>query len=180
MPQYRLTRKFAEHLKITRLQDPLPATALLDDWCIDGIILQRKRIAMATHAKSLLTFLLPYSLVGGGRNVPDCLPVLLEEFLFAHGLDELARQVHRTFSGTPYFCKTANRPVIGHMNDFKRCLSVMVAVQDFPETQADWDALAETINNTPVNVTRSDDQISTPQEKALALFSGQHTTQTHH
>ncbi len=171
MPQYRLTQKFARHLKITRLQDPLPVASRVDEWCIDAVIFQRKRIAMATHVQSLLTFLLPYQLVGRVRNVPDCLPVLLNEFLLAHDLEKSAQQVDHTFSETPHFCKTTNRQLLGHMNDFKRCLSVMVQTHPFPETQDDWDTLAYEINDMPVNVTRPGHECTTRQTTALALFA---------
>jgi hypothetical protein len=65
MPQLRLTQKFAKDIKVESLIEPPPISKLLDDWAIDRIIIMRKKIAIITHVKSLLTFFVSYNEIGG-------------------------------------------------------------------------------------------------------------------
>ncbi len=46
MPQFRLTQKFAKDLRITNLEDPQDTVSIFDDWVIDVIRVQRKKVAM--------------------------------------------------------------------------------------------------------------------------------------
>jgi hypothetical protein len=87
MAQFRLTKKFAADIKVSKLESPALQTTRFDDWFIDVIRVQRKKVAMATHAKSLLTFLLPYKQVGGAKSVPNCITVSLKKFLNENDLD---------------------------------------------------------------------------------------------
>ena len=64
MVQFRLTKKFATDIRVTQLTSPCDVTLILDDWFIDVIRVKRKKVAIATHAKSLITFLLPYEQAG--------------------------------------------------------------------------------------------------------------------
>lgn len=97
MAQFRLTKKFATDIKISKLGSPSLATPILDDWFIDVIRVQRKKVALVTHAKSLLTFLLPYDKTGGAKFVPDSIPVALEKFLNEHDLGITEEQVNQVF-----------------------------------------------------------------------------------
>lgn len=119
MAQFRLTKKFATDMKISKLELPSLITAILDDWFIDVIRVQRKKVAVVTHAKSLLTFLLPYEKVGGARSVPDVIAVSLKKFLKEWELDVSDEQINQVFSSPHIFCKTDNKKVLGHINDFK-------------------------------------------------------------
>lgn len=80
MSQFRLTKKFAADLNITQFSSPCLVTSIFDDWFIDMMRVHRKKVAIATHATSLLTFLLPYQDIGGAKSVPDCIGVLLGIF----------------------------------------------------------------------------------------------------
>jgi len=120
MAQFRLTKKFATDMKVSKLGSPSLATPILDDWFIDVIRVQRKKVAMVTHAKSLLTVLLPYEKVGGAKSAPDAIAVSLKKFLKESKLDVSEEQVSQIFSNPHTFCKTDNRKVLGYMNDFKR------------------------------------------------------------
>ena len=57
MIQFRLTKKFAHDCKIIKLSDPIATEHPLDDWFIDRMIVDRKKIAIITHAKTAFTFL---------------------------------------------------------------------------------------------------------------------------
>ena len=151
MPQFRLTKKFATDLKITQLHEPENLLPILDDWVIDVIRIQRKKVAMITHVNSLLTFLIPYSHVGGAANIPECIAVLLNEFIYNHDLLEFDLQIQTLFKQPIVFCKTANRKTLGHMNDFKYIIEACTNNLDFDDI--DWDDLMVRVNDTLAQVT---------------------------
>ena len=51
MPQLRLTQKFAKDLRISNLEEPQNAVSIFDDWVIDIIRVQRKKVAMMVHGR---------------------------------------------------------------------------------------------------------------------------------
>jgi len=147
MAQFRLTKKFAIDIKVSKLGSPSLVTPMLDDWFIDVIRVQRKKVAMVTHVKSLLTFLLPYEQVGGAKSIPDCIGVLLNRFLNENELDVDGDQIQKLFSRPPVFCKTDNRRVLGHMNDFKQCINARVFHDNLNLNDIHWDDVMHAINN---------------------------------
>ena len=167
MAQFRLTKKFAADIRVTKLASPCLVTPILDDWFIDVIRVQRKKVAMATHAKSLLTFLLSYEEVGGAKSVPDCIGVLLDIFLKENDLGVDEDQVERIFSKPPTFCKTDNRRVLGHMNDFKQRVQATVFHDNLNFHDINWDEVMHSINHTPVGT----QGYSYPIDIAKELFS---------
>ena len=64
MPQFRLTKKYADDYRLKTLLNPQEVLHPLDDWFIDVMRIKRKKIAIATHAKSTFTFFIPYAEVG--------------------------------------------------------------------------------------------------------------------
>lgn len=148
--QFRLTKKFSTDLKVNKLESPALQTTRFDDWFIDVIRVQRKKVAIATHAKSLLTFLLPYEQVGRAKSVPDCIAVSLKRFLNENDLDANVGKVDEIFLDPPVFCKTDNRKVLGHMNDFKRCIEVGIYHKGLKFDAIDWDDVMHSINNMPI------------------------------
>lgn len=152
MTQFRLTKKFATDIKVIKLGPPELTSSVLDDWFIDVIRVQRKKVAIATHGKSLLTFLLPYEEVGGAKSVPNCVGVLLGMFFRENDLDVDEGQVEKIFSEPPIFCKTDNRKVLGHMNDFKNCVLATAVHHDLNFHDINWDEVMHSINHTPVNM----------------------------
>lgn len=167
MAQLRLTKKFATDMKVSKLELPSLVTAILDDWFIDIIRVQRKKVAMVTHAKSLLTFLLPYEKVGGAKFVPDAIAVLLKKFLKESELNVSEEQINQIFSISHVFCKTDNRKVLGHMNDFKRCIEVGIHYDGLSFDAIKWDDIMHSINNMPIGT--QDYKYAT--EIAAELFS---------
>lgn len=168
MAQFRLTKKFATDMKVNQLHQPNLITSLFDDWFVDVIRVKRKKVAMATHAKSLLTFLLPYEQIGGAKSVPDCIGVSLNLFLNEHDLNISTDQIDILFSQPPIFCKTDNRKILGHMNDFKHCVEASIFHDDLNFSEVDWDEIMSSINRTPVGT----QGYQYPIEMAKALFSG--------
>lgn len=80
MPQFRLTQKYAKDYKIKELSEPAVIAHPLDDWFIDVIRANRKKIAMVTHAQSTLTFFIPYSEAGGAIFIPKHIVFRLRNF----------------------------------------------------------------------------------------------------
>lgn len=167
MTQFRLTKKFATDIKIDKLEAPSLATPILDDWFVDVIRLQRKKVAIATHAKSLLTFLLPYEKVGGAKFVPDAIPMALKKFFNDNKLNISEDQINQVFSSNHVFCKTDNRKVLGYMNDFKRCVDVGICYDGLRYNAMNWDEMMHAINNTPIGT----QGCKYPIELAMELFA---------
>ncbi len=91
----------------------------------------RKKIAILTHVQTLISFIFPYSEVGGGKNVLELLPIHHEEYLKDNDLDEFVDSMIAIFNQPHIFTKTENRKVLGHMNDFKR--TVLCSLDKTPE-----------------------------------------------
>lgn len=170
MPQFRLTQKYAKDCHINTLSDPQLVVHPLDDWFIDVIRINRKKIAMATHAQSTFTFFIPYATVSKAAAIPAYIGELLKEFLYSHGLLEWAEGVDMLFSETTRFCKTANRKILGHMNDFRQCAKAYAEHPPNCAPPINWDQIANKINNMPVNFS-ADNQYIFP-IKLLAKLIG--------
>jgi hypothetical protein len=121
VPQFRLTQKFATDCKIKQLPEPAATENPLDDWFIDRLIIDRKKVAMITHAKSTFTFFTPYADAGGAKSIIDYFKCQLKELFLANSLPTLALEVDKLFVGKPVYTKTVDRKILGHMNDFRRC-----------------------------------------------------------
>ena len=150
MAQFRLTKKFATDIGISKLETPIHRIEAVDDWFIDVLRIQRRKIAMVTHAKSLVTFLLPYKHVGGAKAVPNQVGRLLKQFLRDNNLPQLDNQIDQIFQKVPTFCKTDNRKILGHMNDFKRCVEARIYYNGLKFDAIDWNDTMHAINNMPV------------------------------
>lgn len=121
MPQFRLTQKFATDCKIKQLLEPAATKNQLDDWFIDRLIVDRKKVAMITHAKSTFTFFIPYADAGGAKGMIDYFKCQLKELFQANSLPALALEVDKLFVDELTYTKTVDRKILGHMNDFRRC-----------------------------------------------------------
>lgn len=149
MAQLILTQKYAKDCRITTLAMPVLIINSLDDWVIDVIRVQRKKVAMITHVRSILTFFIPYSHVGGTASIPACLGVLLQEYIRDHELEQYEKDIKDLFFSDQFiFTKTNNRKIIGHMNDFKNILKGLTTNTNFDNIN--WDKVHSYINNTLV------------------------------
>lgn len=165
MPQFRLTQKFATDCKIKQLHEPVITTHPLDDWFIDRMIVDRKKIAVITHAKSTFTFFIPYADAGSAKGMIAYFENQLKELFLQNSLPALVLEVEKLFAEESTFTKTVDRKILGHMNDFRRC------AQPYPGDTypIDWHDLAERINNMPINAGSRDS--SYPIEHFNALLS---------
>jgi hypothetical protein len=146
MPQFRITKKFATDCKIKQLIEPVITTHSLDDWFIDRMIVNRKKIAMITHGKSTFTFFIPYANAGGAKEIVAYFVNQLKDLFQRNSLPALALDVDKLFAEKPIFAKTVDRKILGHMNDFKRCAT---PYSDDPYP-VDWQDTAERTNNMPI------------------------------
>jgi len=165
--QCRVTKKYAIDCRIENL--PLPCNTLspLDDWFIDVFRINRKKIAMITHAKSTYTFFVPYSEVGGAKAVPGHINKLLTEFLCRENLIQHLDELKRITTGDFVYCKTVDRKILGHMNDFKRCASYRL--EEYP---SDFEGAEKMIAQIPVNIKSMG--YTTPLERMHELLDNSH------
>lgn len=147
MPQFRLTQKFATDCKIKQLLLPAHTNNPLDDWFIDRLIVDRKKIAMITHGKSAFTFFIPYADAGGAKGMIGYFKEQLKELFLRNSLPVLALEVDKLFTEEPIYTKTVDKKILGHMNDFRRC-SEPHPDSSFP---IDWQDTATRINNMAIN-----------------------------
>lgn len=148
MPQFRLTKKFATDCNIKTLAEPSSTSNPLDDWFIDRIIANRKKIAIITHAKTTFTFFIPYNEAGGAKNIINCFKLKLKNMFRNNSLFALALAVENLFAEELTFTKTVDKKILGNMNDFK-----FIGAPHPDDIKKDWDETAERINNMPVDVT---------------------------
>ena len=149
MATFFITRKFSKDIKVDKFSEPPTVLDSFDGWFIDIFRVQRKKIAIATHATTYLTFFLPYCDIGGAVSVPDCVGVLVAQLLYDQECTRHADNVQNMFENKHIFCKTNNRKVLGHMNDFKYGVEAMTMYLDFPDI--DWDEIIEKVNKTLIN-----------------------------
>lgn len=93
--------------------------------------------------------------------------VSLKKFLEENRLGISEEKISQIFSSPHVFCKTDNRKVLGHMNDFKRCVEVSIYCDGQSFNEINWDEIMRFINNTPIG-TRDYRYIN---ELAIKLFS---------
>ncbi len=148
MAQFRLTHKFASDLKVSLKGFPKPQIHPLDDWICDVFRVNRKKVALLTHAETLISFLVPYREVGGANNVLDFLPVELESYLRYLDLENWVPSMLKIFEKPPVFTKTKNKKVLGHMNDFK---AHVLCCFYRSEEDLNWHKVTKLLKEIPMN-----------------------------
>ncbi|MCD6048494.1 MAG: hypothetical protein K0S08_2141 [Gammaproteobacteria bacterium] len=152
MPQYRLTKRFSEDCKIPVTSLPETVVSAIDDWAVDTFTIGKNQIAMATHARTLCTLLIPYSLAGSAAKALDLFPRLFAQFLLICGYSHLeAEQAYIHLSEQPaQYCKTFDKSILGVMSDFKRCAKSYI--EGVPFADVDWGEVVSYLNEIPVNL----------------------------
>jgi len=97
------------------LKDPGPSTTALGDWYVNVIYMGRQPLVLAVSERSLLPLLMPARDLD---NLPDHLTQTLIEKLQGMGIPETTIRQEISKMDPLIFAKTANRSVLGSMNDF--------------------------------------------------------------
>ena len=170
MTQFRLTKKFADDIKVKLLNEPKLKSNVLDDWAIDRLIIMRKKVAMITHVKSLLSFFIPYNAVGGAINIPEYIGIALSQWFYDLNLEKVGGKAIDLFNNqSKDFCKTVDHKLLGHMNDFKRCVNAYINYRDLSFDIIDFGEITDKISGMPISTTNNG--YSTPKELMLGLIS---------
>ena len=175
--QFRLTKKFAKDIKISQLREPIDTISPLDDWFIDVIRVSRKKVAMVTHAKSTYTFFIPYELAGGAKAIPEAIIVSLRYLLHRHDVTGYSESIDALMTSEPIFCKTVDRKILGHMNDYKRCSDYILETEGIYAAEvamADMPICINSIHTCPIEklgelLERPDKLMSSYKRKRLQL-----------
>jgi hypothetical protein len=146
VPQLRATQKFSRDLKIKILDEPIDRLPFFDDWFIDVIRIARKKVAFAMHSNTLFSFLIPYTHVGGAKGVPLAIRDLLIKFVIENKFPQYQEKIYSVFNEKIIYCKTKDRSVLGHMNDFKNFIEGYTGNLSFSEI--DWNAVMAKLNTT--------------------------------
>jgi hypothetical protein len=135
MPQFRLTAKMAKELKIDNLaesQTNLPN--LYDDWYVDIIRIQRKKVVVFMHIDTRIALAMPIFEIGGMKYIFNCFAIALRELLYEINFDQyesLANKALEFFDVPEFeyiFCKTQNKSVTTHLTQFKFVLEHDIAI----------------------------------------------------
>jgi hypothetical protein len=149
MAQFRLTQQFAKDLKVIPDESPDATPHPLDDWIADVFRVNRKKVAIVTHVDTLISFIFPYSAIGGAKNVLDFLPLDIEEYLRDQNFEAFVESMLDVFNQPPIFTKTKNQKILGHMNDFKRIIQGSISRY---QGEINWHEISNTLKITPVNI----------------------------
>lgn len=113
-------------------------------WYANVFTARRAQYIVTTNAASL------FSIVSYGRGVTDVNSYLkqfagsLGEYLIALDMRMIFERVIMPNTGSVTFCKTADRSVLGSMNDMVNMSKIMIDMKD----ASPWD-LTDAINETP-------------------------------
>ena len=127
-----ITKKLLERLRPAALVDPeTSSTTMLGSWYAT-VLFWRPRIALLVNEATLLPVLLP---LAPAVTLLDRFPALLATVLAAHGLGDDVIASELAAMDRYELAKTANRSVVGVMNEFARLAEV------FRDDEAAVDAL---------------------------------------
>jgi len=128
----RCTAKLLKRLKLDKesLKDPGPSTTTLGDWYANVIYMGRQPLILAVSEKSLLPLLMPARDLD---QLPGHLTRALIEKLQRMGIPETTIRQEISKMDSVIYAKTANRSVLGSMNDFTDIMKFTHHVR------TDWD-----------------------------------------
>ena len=170
MTQFRITNKYAKDLRLKNLPLPCHTAHILDDWFVDCLYIARKKVAMAVHGKSLYTLFISYSESGGTKYVSGMIGMRILKFLDQNGITSHMDQARKLFDTQSVFCKTADRKILAHMNDFKQQVDGYIYPRHY-SLEYCLEELEHRINEMPVNLLPK--QFSFPVENFLRLLSAE-------
>ena len=171
MVQIRLTKKFVNDLKIKSLPAPKPVISVFDDWIIDNLILNRKKIAMATHVETRLTFFFPYILIGGAKNVAGFISAEIEGFIEKNKLKKQSKELNTLFENINYCANTADKSLIANMTDLKKMF--LAHTHDCKFEEIHWHDINDEVNNIIISFKSSNEKYVSPNERMINLLKNQ-------
>jgi hypothetical protein len=147
----RCTRKLLDRMRADPESDWPAPTTILGDWCANLLYVGKQQLILCVSERTLLPLVLPAT---DAKLIPRRLPTALFDVLVALGISPSA--IDRELSEMEQFAvgRTANRSVLGVMNDFAFALPYRRGDQSLTEL-ALW--LAETPCS-PIKMNSPDDQ----------------------
>ena len=119
----RATGKLITRLKLNANLSPPRSTGLLGDWYANWHVMQPNHLVMAVSERSLLPVLVPARDIA---HVPERLRLAVGDVLRALHVPEVQVVEELSHMTEWTVAKTANRRVLGAMNDFSRALESLV------------------------------------------------------
>ncbi|APJ02796.1 DUF6933 domain-containing protein [Silvanigrella aquatica] len=168
MVQIRLTKKFSSDLKIKNIPLPKAIHSIYDNWIIDNLVLNRKKIAMATHLEPRLTFFFPYTLIGGAKNIVAFIEEKIKNFILKNNLKIDLNKINIIFKYI-YYCKnTDNKSVVSNMTDLKKIFLAHVYGHQFDKLN--WQELNDITNDSIISFKSSEEKYVSPRERMIKLI----------
>jgi hypothetical protein len=124
MPQFRLTDRMALELKIETRGMPNKCDQPYDDWYVDIIRIQRKKVYIFMHVATRMAIAVIGQDIGGLANLFNAFPILLRDRLLAVDKLKYATKAYdiADFFTVPFsqfsFTKTDNKSLIRYVADF--------------------------------------------------------------
>lgn len=168
MPQLRLTQKFSKNLHISTLSEPQVTTSMFDDWIIDVVRAQRKKVALMVHVKSYLPLFIPYQTIGGAQNIVSALGMLLSEWVIKNGHASCCQSISKLFAESITFCKTVDKRALGYMNEYK--YHAPFFWEDVRFEDIDWQAQTQELADMPLLMKHERVKYPTPGSLMLDLI----------
>ena len=165
MTTFFLTAKAFKSFKMP-VQSPPQIIPSFDGWYIDLFTLNRKKVILATHEHSYLSFAAYLTELGGATKVPNWLVNEIASFMKRHcssSHDRILELLNRPSS----FHKTNSRKVIGHMTDFKNFIHNSVLTSNEVD---DWQKISLCLHGVPVGPAES--KYANPKEIFLSIIAG--------
>ena len=138
----RATKKLLDRLKPPTVEASPVSTTVLGEWYATAVFWQ-PQVAVFVNERTLLPVLMP---LAPAATLPTRFPQHLAETLAAHGVDATFIAAELAQMGDCQIARTANRSVLGIMNDFIRLAE---AFCDHSPTPAELLPLALRLAGTP-------------------------------
>lgn len=137
----RCTRKLCERLKQVDILPASPSTTVLGDWYCNLVYFGRTQVILCASEKTLLPILIP---ARDAPSFPTRLKEALAVTLAAFSIHQDAIQLELNQMNEYQIAPTANRRVLGSLNDFERMSSFMFAQPMPPSLEEVSITLADT------------------------------------
>jgi len=140
---FRFTKKAQEKLKTGKLSS-VPEGDLFREWYVHVFIVERCRYYLVTHAASLFSVVVRGAGISSEEKLFDYVFQELKEKFSEAGCDNMFERIAVAGSEEIVLSNTANRKIIGSMNDIIQCLQV---IRD--DTAVSAHEMSAFINRTP-------------------------------